>query len=298
MVGQGLIDQLEITILIDNYAGPKGTVGEKGFSALVAIGYGTGGSRKILFDTGATGTSLLNNLNALNKDLKDLDCIVFSHGHWDHVWGIPSLLPLENPEGFLFCHPGALRKKWCLDDSGAVEIKSLQEVISLDRLKELVPIQTNLGPVELFPGVFSTGEIPRQNPHEVISRRLSRIHVDGPDGPQVDQIPEDISLIFQLAEGSVVILTGCCHAGVVNTIRHAQQITPFDEIAGLIGGLHLLDAPQPRLDFTVVELRKIPLWEIGACHCTGPRGIHALKNAFPDGFRDVEVGAQFRYPIP
>lgn len=298
MAGLGQIDQVQITILIDNYAGPKGTVGEKGFSALVDVIYDDGDARKILFDTGATGTSLLNNLQVLNANLKGLDCIVFSHGHWDHVWGIPSLLPLESPEAFLFCHPGALQKKWCLDDSGAVEIKSLQEVISVEKLKELIPVHSDPGPRELFPGVFSTGEIPRRNPHEVLSKRLSRIHVDGPDGPQVDQIPEDLSLIFQLAEGSIVILTGCCHAGVINTIQYAQQITPFGEIAGLIGGLHLLDAPQQRLDFTVEELGKLSLKEIGACHCTGPRGIQALKTAFPERFRDVEVGVQFTYPIP
>ena len=298
MAGFGQINQVEITILIDNYAGPKGTVGEKGFSSLVEVGYETGDARKILFDTGATGTSLLNNLQVLNKDLKGLDCIVFSHGHWDHVWGIPPLLPLENPEAFLFCHPAALEKKWCLDGSGSVEIKSLHEMISPERLEELIPIQTNPEPVELFPGVFSTGEIPRQNPHEVLSKRLSRIHIDGPDGPQVDQIPEDLSLIFQMGEGSIVILTGCCHAGVVNTIHHARDIASFSEIAGLIGGLHLLDAPQPRLDYTVAELGKLNIKEIGACHCTGPRGIHALKKAFPDRFRDVEVGVQFTYPIP
>ncbi len=298
MAELGDISHLVITILIDNRAGPKGTVGEKGFSALVEIDYFGGDTRKILFDTGATGTSLLNNLNVLNKNLKDLDCIVFSHGHWDHVWGIPQLLPLEDLGAFLFCHPAALEKKWCLDDKGEVEIKSLHQVISPEKLGELIPIRTNPDPVELFPGVFSTGEIPRRNSHEVLSKGLSRIKVDGSDGPEVDQIPEDLSLLFQLAEGEIVILTGCCHAGVVNTIHHAQEMLPFSEIAGLIGGLHLLDAPQPRLDFTIQELSKITIKEIGACHCTGPRGIHALKNAFPDQFRDVEVGFQFKYPIP
>jgi len=297
LAGYGQINQLVITILIDNYAGPKGTVGEKGFSSLVELEYQNGETRKILFDTGASGTSLLNNLTALKADLVGTDCIVFSHGHWDHVWGIPQLLPLENSDAFLFCHPAALEKKWCLDENGTEEIKSLHEVISPEKLAELIPIHTNPEPFELFPGVFSTGEIPRRNPHEVLSKRLSRIHIDGPAGPEVDQIPEDLSLIFQMAGGSIVILTGCCHAGVINTIHLARQITPFSEIAGLIGGLHLFDAPQQRLDFTVEELSKLTIQEVGACHCTGPRGIHALKNAFPGQFRDVEVGVQFNYPI-
>ena len=296
MAGYGQINQLQITILIDNSAGPKGTVGEKGFASLVELGYENGDTRKILFDTGATGTSLLNNLKVLDKDLKDLDCIVFSHGHWDHVWGIPRLLPLDNPDAFLFCHPAALDKKWRKDDQGEIKIISIQEVLSPDELGKLIPILTSSEPKELIPGVFSTGEIPRLNPHEVLSKGLSRIYKDGPSGPEVDQIPEDLSLIFKLADGSIVILTGCCHAGVVNTIYHARDITPFSKIAGLIGGLHLLDAPQPRLEFTVQELRKLDIGEIAACHCTGPRGIHALKNAFPDQFRDVEVGIQFNYP--
>ena len=143
MAESGQIFSLVITILIDNRAGPKGTVGEKGFSALVELGYPDGMHRKILFDTGATGTSLLNNLKVLNKDLNDLDCIVFSHGHWDHVWGTPKLLPLKNAEAFLFCHPAALEKKWCLDENGEIEIKSLHEVISPEELDKLIPIKTS-----------------------------------------------------------------------------------------------------------------------------------------------------------
>jgi 7,8-dihydropterin-6-yl-methyl-4-(beta-D-ribofuranosyl)aminobenzene 5'-phosphate synthase len=298
MAESGQINQLIITILIDNTAGKQGTVGEKGFSALAEIEYEGGDTRKILFDTGATGTNLLNNLKVLNKDLQDLDCIVFSHGHWDHVWGIKEILPLVGPEVFLFCHPAALDKKWRLDEEGGTEIISLHQVISPERLFELIPIRTSPEPEEIFPGVFSTGAIPRQNPHEVLSKGLSRIHIDGAAGPEVDQIPEDLSLIFEIADGSIVILTGCCHAGVVNTINHARNITPFAKIAGLIGGLHLLDAPQPRLDFTMEELGKLNIGEIGACHCTGPLGIHTLKNAFPEQFKDVEVGVQLKYPVP
>lgn len=292
------ITNLLITILIDNTAGMRGTVGEKGFSALAEVGYSNGDARKILFDTGPTGTNLLNNLKVIQKDLGGLDCIVFSHGHWDHVWGIPKLLPLDNSDAFLFCHPAALDRKWCLNENAETEIKSIHDVISPAELEDLIPIRTSPEPLELFPGVFSTGEIPRQNPYEVLSKGLSRIQVDGPSGPEVDQIPEDMSLLFKLGDGSIVILTGCCHAGVVNTINYARKFTPFSDIAGLIGGLHLLDAPQPRLDFTVEELNKFTIGEIGACHCTGPKGIHALKNAFPEGFRDVEVGAKFEYSIP
>ncbi len=291
------IKNLIVTILITNTAGKKGTVGEKGFSALAEVEYEKGTSKKILFDTGATGTSLLTNLDALDKDLNDLDCVVFSHGHWDHVWGIPKVLPLIEKDTFLFCHPGAFDRKWRQDDVGGTEIKSIHHMISPEDLADKIAIQTSAEPVELFPGVFSTGEIPRQNPHEVLSQGLSRIHTDGISGPEIDQIPEDLSLLFKLSDGNIVILTGCCHAGVVNTINYAREVTTFSGIAGLIGGLHLLDAPPARLDFTVSELEKLAIGEIGACHCTGPRGFHTLKTAFPDQFRDVEVGTQFKYPV-
>lgn len=289
------ITQLVITILIDNTAGGMGTVGEAGFSALAEIGYSNGDSRKILFDTGPTGSNLLHNLKAINKDLSGLDCVVFSHGHWDHVWGVSELFPLDNPETFLFCHPAALDYKYVPIEQDAAEIKSIHKVISPEELRKLIPVRTNSEIVELFPGVFSTGEIPRQNPHEVLSEKLSRIMVEGTSGTEVDKIQEDLSLIFKLVDGSIVILTGCCHAGVVNTIRHAAEIIPFTKIAGLIGGLHLFDAPQTRLDFTVQELSNYTIREIGACHCTGPRGIHVLKNAFAENFRDVEVGTVFEY---
>lgn len=298
MNGAEQIEQLVITILMDNSAGGMGTVAEAGFSALAEVAYASGEKKKILFDTGGTGTNLLNNLNALEKDLLGLDCIVLSHGHWDHVWGVPAILPLVNPDTFLFCHPAALDKKWYRNDEGDPKIISIHKKISPEELSDRIPIQTNAEPQELFPGVFSTGEIPRLNPHEVLSKVLSRISIEGESGLEVDQIPEDLSLIFRLADGSIVILTGCCHAGVVNTINHARQIVPFSELAGVIGGLHLLDASQARLDFTLEELGKLDLKEIAACHCTGPRGIHALKNAFPERFRDVWVGVQFKYPAP
>jgi len=151
MAGSGQINHLVITILIDNTAGMRGTVGEKGFSALAEIGYSNGDAKKILFDTGPTGASLLNNLKTLKKDLLDLDAIVFSHGHWDHVWGIPKLLPLDNTDAFLFCHPAALDRKWCLNENGETEIKSIHDVISPENLRQLITIQTSPEPLELFP---------------------------------------------------------------------------------------------------------------------------------------------------
>lgn len=298
MAESGQINHLLITILIDNSAGGMGTVAEAGFSALVEVAYASGETKKILFDTGGTGKNLLNNLKVLEKDLQGLDCVVLSHGHWDHVWGVPEILPLDNPDAYLFCHPAALDKKWYRNDEGDSKIISIHKVISPDDLSDRIPIRTSAKPQELFPGVFSTGEIPRRNPHEVLSGGLTRIYIEGGSGLEVDQIPEDLSLLFKLADGSIVILTGCCHAGVVNTINYARKITPFSGIAGLIGGLHLLDASQPRLDFTVKELNKFTIGEIGACHCTGPKGIHHLKNAFPGQFRDVHVGVQFKYAVP
>ena len=84
-------------------------------------------------------------------------------------------------------------------------------------------------------------------------------------------------LLFQMADGSIVLLTGCCHAGVVNTLRHSQQMLGFSKMGGLIGGLHLHDASRARLDFTVEELRMLEIGQIAACHCTGPRGIHGFR---------------------
>ena len=291
-----MIAQLIIDILMDNSAGPRGTVAEKGFSALVQLSYADGTTKRILFDTGPTASSLLNNAAVLDLDLKAVDCIIFSHGHWDHVWGVTGLLPPNRKDSYLFCHPAALDKKYRVKEDGSIEVISLHQVISPERLAEMLPIRTCAEPKELFPGVYSTGEIPRLNPQEVLSESLSRIQVEGVSGPEMDQIPEDLSLLFQMADGSVVLLTGCCHAGVINTLGHSREMMGFSEIAGLIGGLHLHDAPQARLDYTIDELGKQEIRQIAACHCTGPRGIHALKNAFPDQFQDVAVGARFIYP--
>lgn len=298
MTASQKITNLTVTILAEDTAGGMGTIGEHGFAALLHLTYDDGSQKKLLFDTGTSGDGLRNNARALGQDLHNLDVVVFSHGHYDHVWGITGVLPLADENAFLFCHPAALAPKWITDDQHEQQSLSLEKVIAPDVLAQQISIRTSREPVLLLPGVFTTGEIPKVNAYETLSEGLGKIHTTDPAGEAVvDMLRDDLSLIIQLADESIVIITGCCHAGLVNTLQHSSGITDLTTIRSIIGGLHLHDAPQERLDFTTETLDTYAIGELAACHCTGPRGIFALKTAFGEAVTDVKVGSVLEYQV-
>ena len=110
-----------------------------------------------------------------------------------------------------------------------------------------------------------------------------------------DSIDDDLSVIFQLKDGSVVILTGCCHSGVVNTMDHVVRLTGSSSIVGIVGGLHLYDASKERLTKTIEHLNQYPLSTVGACHCTGLKGRAARMYAFEEPFKDVGAGSVLKF---
>jgi len=284
------IQKLEIQILVENVSGPPGTLGEGGFSALV-IAHSKSEKYKILFDSGPSAVSILNNIKKLQVDLTTINAIVLSHGHWDHVGGLNEIIPLINKRVPLICHPQALSPKWFIDKGESIDVGIQGFINSPEELNEQTKLMMTTSPYKFTESIMTTGEVPRINNFELLSGKLEEVKtlIDGKEVP--DQLPDDLSLIFHLVDGSVVILTGCCHSGIINTIAKTKTLMKSSKIRGIIGGLHLHDASIKRLNETIRELKKYPIKELAPCHCTGLKGKVGLFNAFNKEFIDTTVAS-------
>jgi len=157
-------------------------------------------------------------------------------------------------------------------------------------LQEEAEVILAVGPYQVAKGITTTGEVPRRNDFEKLTGRLADV-VTFRNGQEVkDTIQDDLSIVLQLANGSVIVLAGCCHSGISNTISHVAELTKSKSIIGILGGLHLRDASKDRLEKTVNFLSDFPLTTVAPCHCTGLRGRAALLYAFDEKFKEVGAG--------
>jgi 7,8-dihydropterin-6-yl-methyl-4-(beta-D-ribofuranosyl)aminobenzene 5'-phosphate synthase len=272
------VGKLRITILCENGTGPvSGTLGEHGFAALVE-----GDDFRLLFDTGQ-GETLLHNAMRMNKDLHTIDKVAVSHGHYDHTGG---LLPLLRNCGAkeVFAHPGIFAHRYRVKDSG----ESIPIGIPYDEafLRGL-GAGFNLGESfrEIIPGVFLTGEVPRKTGFEAVSAGL---YCDA-SGCTPDPLLDDQTLIICTEKG-LVLLFGCCHAGMINTIQFAIEKTGITEIYAVLGGTHLGYCPAGQLEGTIKALHGYGIRRICCSHCTGFAASVRLCKEFPGQFHYAQVG--------
>lgn len=284
------IQEVKVVLLTDGSVNYKHILGEAGFAALVVITYDNKSEFRILFDTGGSTPALKHNLDVLEEDLASIDVIVLSHGHWDHIAGLMSSLTLAGKRIPVVCHPDALKPKTFIADDGKRVPVGLQDYFTPTEIESQAELVITTDSHELAPGVMTTGEVPRQNEFEELSGRLLNIVTIRDGKESKDLISDDLSLVFQLADGSVVVLAGCCHSGISNTLSHVVNLTGTPSITGIVGGFHLHDASRERLEKTVAFLRDFPLSVLAPCHCTGLRGRAALMFAFEESFRDIGAG--------
>jgi len=268
-----------ITILCENSVGPlSGTLGEHGFSALIEPSAGD----PLLFDTGQ-GLTLLHNSRRMNKDLSLVKQVVISHGHYDHAGGLMPLLEQCGAKQ-VFGHPSIFSSRCRVKDTGewnSIAIPAGREELeaagaSFDLSKEFRTIA---------PGVFLSGEVPRITGFETGDQGL---YCDC-TRQERDSTPDDQSLVLESEQGLVLIL-GCCHAGVVNTIEHVASMTGRRDIFTVVGGTHLGFCGQEQLTKTIAALRTIGVKKLAAGHCTGFAASALLSRKFPKEFQVAMVG--------
>jgi 7,8-dihydropterin-6-yl-methyl-4-(beta-D-ribofuranosyl)aminobenzene 5'-phosphate synthase len=240
-----------------------------------------------LFDTGASETVLLHNLGLMGECPRGAKALILSHAHYDHTGGLVAVLS-QKPGLPLYASPDLFRPRYTLQTG---EYKSIGLPLTQDQLTDLADLHLSDVPAEVLPGLWSTGEILERPEPE---GRSSQHFVPDGDGWQPDPYRDDMSLVLETREG-VVVICGCCHAGLLNTLAHVRR-TFQRPIIAVLGGTHLMDADKAYLQHIVNELRDTygsPRLYLN--HCTGERAYVALVDAFP---RRGPIGSDWVTPCP
>jgi len=305
-------DRVEITVLMDNYIDAllgntdvvtrpvlrKGeeisrdtVVAEHGLSMLVTV-YRGGESHKVLFDTGHTETGVPHNLKLLGIDLSDIEAIVLSHAHMDHTGALYPILKDIARSMTLVVHPGVFDfprfLKW---PDGRVD-RFPNTLVREDLTKEGVKIFESRGPVSLAKGlIVVTGEIERKTIFEK-GFPLAKMVRNGEMVP--DPISDDQSLVVHLKGKGLVVISGCAHSGIVNTVLYSRKITGIEPVYAILGGFHLTGPRfEPIIGETIAALTEIGPKVLVPMHCTGWKAIRQFADAFPAAFVLNSAGSKF-----
>ncbi len=269
--------QVDISILVENTTPVPGLTGEYGFSALLNID-----GHKILFDTGSAD-ALFHNAAQLGINLHEIEDLVISHGHFDHTGALLALCRDFGPKR-IYTHPDIFNKKFVgnkPESRKEIGVPFTQKQL-LDNGAEFIFIDEFR---EIFPRIFISGEIPRNNDFEDTGGSF-KMQVAG--GIIVDQLLDDMALIIDHPDG-LIIVSGCAHAGVVNTIEYACKMTERSKVLAYVGGTHLINASEKRLSRTIEAFRAMDIKKIAVGHCTG---FYAAARLYNDlGSRLVKADA-------
>ena len=264
---------LQITTLSENTAGFGSFLGEWGLSILVETG-----GLKILFDTGQS-ISASHNADILGIELGKIDKIVLSHGHHDHTGGLKQVLRRIRREIEIIAHPDIWAVKHSLRQGE--EEKYIGIPFHRQTLESLgARFNLTKEPVRISDNIITTGEIPMVTDYEEIEPYLV---IKEKDAFKPDKLLDDQALIIKTRAGLVVVL-GCAHRGIINTLYHARKLTRVDKIHMVVGGCHLMDASEERVWLTIAALKELGVQRIGVSHCTGLPAAAIMEREFGDRF--------------
>ena len=286
----GALDNLRITVLAEDsvlYESPY--LGQHGVSFLVE-GVSGGNKKIILVDVGQNPAALLSNMQTMGISPSIIDTIVLTHCHYDHTQGIVHILKgIGKKDVRVIAHPSIFRLHFItqpyprhvgiMPGDSKTEIEKAGGSLSLTK-----------DPLVIMPGIMTTGEVKRKTEFEEVRIGLKTIE----NGRIVDDLMlDDISVIANVRDKGLVIVTGCSHAGIINIANQTIEVTGSNKIEGIVGGLHLVEASDTVIRRTVEELSKLSVAWISAGHCTGFKAQVELYLAFGERFSPLHTGMQF-----
>lgn len=303
------IERVKLTMVTDNYVDmllpdlpnvtrtglahhfdpkTKCVTGENGIAMHIEITWGRY-TYRALFDTGMSSNVLLHNLKILELKGEEIDHVVLSHGHPDHYGGLEGLLESREAPLPISAHPDAFAPRYLRLASGQVAPwfnYGLTKESIRNRGGMLVE---HTEPLEIGPGLIATGPIPRETDFENASTDLTApnalLHVvDGKIVPDI--VPDDQALVILVGDDGIIVVAGCSHAGIINTINYAKKITGRERVIGAFGGYHLgfPGTPHSKTEKTIEALQELDVEIVAPSHCTGMEAIMEIAHALPDRF--------------
>lgn len=306
------VDRVEILVLIDNYVDlllentdivtrppraegdeiPSDTfLAEHGLSLLITV-YREENSHSILFDTGYSQIGVLHNMERLGINLEEIEAIVISHGHMDHTGALNRILDKAPRPLPLVLHPGVFLhpRYFSLDDGARLLFPQTLVRTELESRKVEI-IETKTPKLIVDNMVLVTGQVERTTEFE---KGLLNAVVEINGKPERDTIPDDQALVIHLRNKGMVVISGCSHAGIVNTILFSKKVSGLEKLHAVLGGFHLSGpAFEPVIEKTIEVLIKMAPRVIVPMHCTGWNAIQQFSKAFPSSFILNSVGSKF-----
>lgn len=293
------VDQVCVTTLVENSVNPflkerdgvrrRGPeegkfLAEHGWAALIETTT-DGLKHTILLDAGLSETTLLHNMACLKIDPAVVEALVVSHGHGDHTGAVVELARRVGKPLPIHVHPAAFRERWYIPPDGPrrgpwrIEHEAWEPAGG--------QVVTAEEPRQVSPGCIVTGSVPRANHFERPPRDL---YYRENDTFHPDTLPEDQAVVVVVKDKGLVVVSGCAHVGIVNTVCYAQEITGEERVWAIAGGFHLGRASGERIEATIAGLKAVQPAIVAPGHCTGFEAFCAFAEAMPDQFALNVVG--------
>jgi 7,8-dihydropterin-6-yl-methyl-4-(beta-D-ribofuranosyl)aminobenzene 5'-phosphate synthase len=258
-------NNVSISVVVENAALRADLISEHGLSLWIEYQ-----EKRVLFDTGRSN-AVICNAKKLGVDLACTDAIIISHGHYDHTGGLPGSLDIA-PKAKIYLHPMATEPKFSQKTSN---VKYIGMPDSAKKAIQGHHIVWTATPAYLYPGLAVTGQIPRINDFEDAG---GAFFLDE-NCQKPDILLDDQALFIESSRGLIVVF-GCAHSGAVNILDYISKLTGCEKIYALIGGMHLLNADQMRINKTIETFKKYDVQKVIPLHCTGQKIIEVLKSVF------------------